>query len=224
MSARHWFVLLAVLSSLPAQVNAEESTAQPNAPPPNQPPAKSPEPTMHSVDVYLDARCASALCFSPDHWLGIEPLFELPIAKSFAVGSSSLAQYVNNHAIALQLAAGIRVWLFRDLISVALYLSIPLSDSGVRVEGSEFTYPGASIRRPYPGLAIGLLYDIIWISLDHDELRNGDSSNVSAYNPEYPANARVSSCTTLSVALQPVTAVRALFGVIQRSTKAGGHQ
>jgi hypothetical protein len=170
------------------------------------------------VEAYLKARCASALCFEAG-WIGIEPLVELPIAKSFAIGNGSLAQYVNNHDITLQLAAGIRVWAFSDLISFAAYLSVPLSSSAVRVEGSEFTYPGASIRRPYPGIAIGLLYDIVWIGFDHDELRNGDSSDASAYNPEYPSNGRVSSCTTISIALQPVTAARALFGAIRNESQ-----
>jgi hypothetical protein len=199
----------AVDAAVKVAVANQEAKREPVEPPPVK---------KSGVDAYLKARCASALCFEGE-WIGIEPLVELPIAKSFAIGNSSLAQYVNNHDITLQLAAGIRVWAFRDLISVAAYLSVPLSSSAVRVEGSEFTYPGASIRRPYPGIAIGLLYDIIWVGFDHDELRNGDSSDASAYNPEYPSNGRVSSCTTISIALQPVTAARALFGAIRNESQ-----
>jgi hypothetical protein len=171
----------------------------------------------HGVNQYLAARCMTALCFDDkSRWLGVEPLIELPVGKSFATGSGSLINYVNNHDIKVDLAAGFRVWMFRDLLSVSLYLSIPLPGSGIRLVGSSFTYPAASIRRPYPGFAFGLLYDIIWVGIDHDELRNGDSIDSSAYNAEYPANARVSSCTTITVALQLVTAARALFGALAK--------
>jgi hypothetical protein len=169
---------------------------------------------VHGVDAYLKARCASALCFYKGNWLGIEPLVELPVGKSFAIGAGSLVNYVNNHEIKVDLAAGFRIWFFRDLISVSLYLSFPLSSSDVKLEGSSFTYPASAIRRPFPGLAFGLLYDIIWVGIDHDELRNGDTVNSSGYNPEFPTNARISSCTTITVALQVVTATRALFGAV----------
>jgi hypothetical protein len=192
--------------------------------PPVSVPAENEKPV--GVPAYLDARCATALCFhrfaatgSGEAWLGIEPMVELPVGKSFGLGSSSLASYVNNHDIKVDLAAGLRIWLFEDLISLSVYLSFPLSSSGIRVEGSEFTYPGSSIRRPYPGVGIGLLYDIVWVSFDHDELRNGDTTTSNAYNPEYPANARISSCTTVTVALQPVTAARALFGAVSREVR-----
>lgn len=175
--------------------------------------------TDHGVDFYLKARCTTALCFDDNMWVAVEPLIELPVGKSFGTGSGSLVNFINNHEIKVDLAAGFRLWLFRDLISVALYLSFPLTTSGIRLEGSSFTYPAASIRRPYPGFAFGLLYDIIWIGIDHDELRNGDSVDSSAYNPAFPANARVSSCTTVTVALQLVTATRALFGAIAQKSK-----
>lgn len=185
-------------------------------------PAKSAPPPDSGVPAYLTARCATALCFqTAEHhdWLGIEPMVELPVGKSFGLGSGSLSSYVNNHDIKVDLAAGLRIWLFEDLISFSVYLSFPLSSSGVRVEGSEFTYPGSSIRRPFPGVGIGLLYDIIWIGFDHDELRNGDTTTSNAYNPEFPANSRISSCTTVTVALQPITAARALFGAVSRKVQ-----
>jgi hypothetical protein len=110
------------------------------------------------VEILLEARCATAICFDnggTKHWLGIEPLVELPIGKSFAMGCTTLSDWVNNHDIRVDLAAGLRIWFFRDVVSFSVYLSKPLNDSPVRLEGSPFVYPGAAIRRPYPGAAFG---------------------------------------------------------------------
>lgn len=181
------------------------------------------------IDVLLEGRCQTAICFnngSSKHWLGIEPLVELPVGKSFAIGTSSISDYVNNHDIRVDLAAGLRVWAFRDVLSLSLYISKPLTSSNVRLKGSTFSYPGASVVRPYPGVALGLLYDSIWLGFDRDELRNGDSSDTTAFNAQFPPNQVVSSTWTVTLALEPVTAFRSAIGAAVHSAnkKSDGSQ
>jgi hypothetical protein len=167
------------------------------------------------VQVLLAGRCKVAICFdngNRENWLGIEPLLELPVGKSFSLGGTSLADYVNNNDIRIDLAAGIRLWAFQDWVSLSVYISKPLTDAPVRIAGSSFVYPGKSIRRPYPGVALGLLFDSLWIGFDRDELRNGGAGDNSVFNPEYPPNTVVSSSWTLTLALLPVTAFRSAIG------------
>jgi len=177
------------------------------------------------VGTLLRARCATAICFDNGEkkdWLGIEPLVELPVGKSLALSKSSLSNYVDNHELRIDLAAGARVWLFRDIVSVSVYISKPLTDGRIRLEGSPFVYPAASIRRPYPGIALGLLFDSLWLGFDRDELRNGDGQDVMAVNPDFPPNTVVSSTWTLTVALQPVTAFRTAIGTAVQATGRNG--
>lgn len=167
------------------------------------------------IETLLRARCQTALCFAngeKKYWLGIEPLVELPVGKSFALSNSALTNYVNNHDVRVDLAAGVRMWLFRDLISVSVYISKPLTEQRVRIEGSPFVYPSSSVRRPYPGVALGLFFDTVWLAFDRDELRNGDGEDSTALNPDFPPNQVVSSTWTLTLALQPVTAFRTAIG------------
>jgi hypothetical protein len=166
------------------------------------------------VDELLRARCQVAICFGENRAVGIEPLVELPIGKSFSASTGPVADYVNNHDIQVDLAAGIRVWGFRDIVSLAVYLSRPLSDRSVRIPGSDFQYPSTALRRPYPGVALGLLWDSIWLGFDRDELRNPDSTVGVTRDPGYPPNALVGSSWTLTLALQPVTAFRTGIGLL----------
>lgn len=177
------------------------------------------------VDTLLQARCRTAICFDngeeQKYWLGIEPIVELPVGKSFGVGRSSLADYVNNHELRVDLAAGLRVWFFRDVFSVSVYISKALTDASVRIEGSPFVYPGSAVKRPYPGLALGLFYDSLWVGFDRDELRNGDADDQAGSNPDFPPNELVSATWTVTLALQPVTAFRAAIGTaVESSTKS----
>jgi hypothetical protein len=172
------------------------------------------------VDQILLARCRAAICFGDHMQIGIEPLVELPVGKSFSANRGPLADYVNNHDIKIDLAAGVRVWAFRDVVSLSIYLSKPLSDRSVRLPGSDFDHPPSSLRRPYPGLALGLLYDTIWLGLDRDELRNADSTSGVAHDSAYPPNGVIGSSWTLTLALQPVTAFRTSIGAAVNNTKA----
>jgi hypothetical protein len=173
------------------------------------------------VDVLLSSRCQTAICFdsgTSKNWLGIEPLVELPVGKSFAVGRSAMSDYVNNHDLRVDLAAGLRIWFLKDVLSASIYISKPLTDASVRTGGSAFVYPGSAVHRPYPGVAIGLLYDSIWLGFDRDELRNGDANDKSALNPDYPPNQSISSTWTVTLALQPVTAFRSAIGAAVHSS------
>jgi hypothetical protein len=67
-------------------------------------------------------------------------------------------------------------------------------------------------------VAIGLLYDSIWLGFDRDELRNGDANDKSALNPDYPPNQSISSTWTVTLALQPVTAFRSAIGAAVHSS------
>jgi hypothetical protein len=174
------------------------------------------------VDKLLTARCATAICFDNGqarNWLGIEPLVELPVGMGFALGSSSLADYVNNHDLHVDLAAGARVWLFRDVVSLSVYISKPLTDASVRLRGSDFVYPGSAVRRPFPGIALGLFFDSIWIGFDRNELRNGGGKDSSALNPDFPPNTIASAAWTVTLALQPVTAFRTAIGTGVQATR-----
>ncbi|MES1173002.1 MAG: hypothetical protein ABUL62_01645 [Myxococcales bacterium] len=165
---------------------------------------------------FLDNRCALAFCFGDGHAIGIEPLVELPFGKSFSASNGAVADYVNNHDLKVDLAAGVRVWMFKDLMSLSLYLSKPLTDRTVRIPGSAFEYPAAALRRPYPGIALGLLYDTLWVGLDHDELRNPDGTSGVAHDPTYPPNSLVGSSWTITVAIQPLTSFRNGIGVAKK--------
>jgi hypothetical protein len=193
--------------------------------PPASPAPGSQNPAESEDPIYkmLSARCKTALCFDNgrDHfWLGIEPLVELPVGKAFAVSGGSLSDYVNNHDLRVDLAAGARIWLYRDLVSLSVYLSKPLTSVPVRIAGSSFSYPGTNVHRPYPGFSLGLLYDLLWLSVDRDELRNGDAEDTSARNPAYPANTLISSSWTVTLAIQPITSVRTAISLMKAKAPA----
>ena len=99
-------------------------------------------------------------------------------------------------------------------MSVAVYLSQPITpqDSHVTVPGSPFQYPATYVRRPYPGIGLGFLYDVLWIGLDRDELHNGTESSSSFNNPAFPPNALISGVWTWTLAIQPITAFRTGIG------------
>jgi hypothetical protein len=159
------------------------------------------------------ARCATAICFGESYKFALEPLIELPIGKSFTSnGLGALANFENSHDVSATFTAGARFWVFYDLISFSLYLSKPVfSQAGtLRVAGSAFEYSADNVRRPYPGFAIGLLADVVWIGFDIDELRNGDTD--ATHDPRFPRNAVVSRAPVFTIALAPVTLARNALG------------
>jgi hypothetical protein len=167
----------------------------------------------------LDGRCKTAIClkaFNQKNWLGIEPLIELPIGKTFTFNTGGLADFVNNNDFSVRFTAGLRVWLFKDWVSLAIYLSQPVTpkDSHVRITGSEFSYPATYVRRPYPGFALGFLFDVMWLGIDRDELRNGTTDDTSVRDASFPRNALVSGAWTFTLAFQPFTSFRTGIGTV----------
>ncbi len=205
----------------PGAAKAADSAG--NTPAPSDPKADSAKSKSETSDsgssaitVLLDSRCRVAFCFN-NNAVGIEPLIELPIGKSFSLNSGGVSDYVNNHDLKIDFAAGLRVWIYQDWLSFAVYLSKPLSDRPVRIPGSSFEYPSSALRRPYPGVALGLLFDSLWVGLDRDELRNPDSTTGVNRDPTYPPNALVGASWTVTVALQPITAFRTGIGVLAKN-------
>jgi hypothetical protein len=191
------------------------STDAPTPPPPNEAgpdAATQGSGTWVKPNDLIAGRCATALCFNANGqrgWLGIEPLVELPIGKPFTFNSGGLADYLNSTNVSFSLSAGLRIWILQDWISLAVYLSTPLAPSNttIQLSGSSFQYSASALRRPYPGLALGLLFDTLWIGLDRDELRNGADGS-SNTNPAFPPNALVSGVWTWTIGIQPFTIAR----------------
>lgn len=195
--------------------NSPQSTESP-AEPKSDAPSEKPEPPSSFKDALRSARegrCRTAICWGSDYKWAIEPLAELPVGKTFSLShKSDLGNYINNHNYSASLAAGIRVWLFHDLVSVAMYISTPLGgDDTVRVRGSSYEFPATKIKRPYPGFALGLLADTLWIGFDHEQLRNGDSD--AGRDPSFPRNAVVDRVWTLTVSIATITAIRNGLGI-----------
>jgi hypothetical protein len=178
-------------------------------------------PTL-TVDQLLAGRCATAICPSPFHGaLGIEPIVELPIGKSFTFNKGGLADYINNTDVGVSFAAGLRVWILNDWVSFALYLSQPLTpkDSQLRATGSSFVYPATYVRRSFIGGAIGFLFDTLWIGIDRDSLNNGADGSGTAINPAFPPNAVISRVWTYTVAIQPISTFRTGIGTAMAKQK-----
>lgn len=160
------------------------------------------------------SRCATAICWGPSYKFAFEPLAELPIGKTFGVPSSGLARYVNGNDIQVSFNAGVRFWMAWDWVSFAVYLSKPLLQGGdfIHVSGSKHEFATSQVRRPLPGIGVGLFGDMLWLSFDYDQLRNGNAGNLRA--PEFPQNAIVSHAFTFTVAIAPMAGLRNGLGTL----------
>lgn len=160
------------------------------------------------------SRCATALCWGPSNKFAFEPLAELPIGKSFAFPNSGLARYVNSNDIQVSFNAGVRFWMAWDWVSLSVYLSKPILHQGeaIHVSGSNTEFSTSQVRRPYPGVAIGLFGDILWLAFDYDQLRNGNAGVQRA--PEYRPNEIVSHAYTFTIAIAPIAGIRNGLGTI----------
>lgn len=158
-------------------------------------------------------RCATALCWGPSYKFAFEPLAELPIGKTFGFPNSGLARYVNSNDIQVSFNAGIRFWMAWDWVSVSVYLSKPIlhQSEAIHVSGSNTEFSTSQVRRPYPGVGIGLFGDLLWLSFDYDTLRNGNSGAQRA--PEFRPNEVVSHAYTFTVAIAPIAGVRNGLGL-----------
>jgi hypothetical protein len=168
-------------------------------------------------------RCATALCWGLNDKWAIEPLAELPVGKTFALWrgtQTALGDWIDSHDITVSLTGGLRMWLCWDMLSISLYFSAPLGNANetIHVKGSTFEYPTSNIRRPFPGLALGLLGDTVWMGLDYQELLNGDS--VGHADTNYALNASVSHAWSLTVGLATITTLRSGLGLATTGAKA----
>jgi len=218
-------ILFIVFSS---QVSSAQA-GPPAPPPPAPPPAPAPPPPqgkvkeffygfMNRLDDAREARCKTAICWGQGNKYAIEPLAELPIGKAFASEGSGLGQYVNNHDVSIQLTAGLRFWFLKDYASISIYLAKPLvsGDAAIRVAGSSVEHSSSEIRNPYPGVALGLLADAIWLGMDYYELRNGDTD--MNRDPAFPRNAVISRQLVFTLAFQPFTIMRNGIGIVAGAT------
>lgn len=163
-----------------------------------------------------EARCATALCWWPDNFWGLEILAEAPLGASFALEPGRLGGFLDNNGFTVQLTAGIRMWTVWDYFSVSVYfskLAFQSNDSAIRIPGYSYEHPTSSIRRPYPGVAVGLLADILWIAFDYNVLYNGNGSN---RDPHFGENSRLMSAWTVSIALAPITLGRSIGAAAAR--------
>ena len=158
-------------------------------------------------------RCGTALCWGPSYKFAFEPLAELPIGKNFAFPNSSLARYVNSTDVQITFNAGVRFWMAWDWVSIAVYLSKPILHQGetIHVSGASTSFSTSQVRRPYPGVGVGLFGDLLWISFDYDQLRNGNSG--ALYAPEFRPNEVVSHAYTFSFAIAPIAGIRNGLGL-----------
>lgn len=167
------------------------------------------------------ARCATALCWGPSYKWALEPLVEMPVGKTFSLPGSSLSQYMNSNEIQVSFNAGLRAWLWWDWVSVSVYMSkvVITGNDAINTSTSGFALPVSQMRRPFPGLGIGLFGDILWLSVDYDQLRNGNSP--STKSPDFPANSLVSHAFTFTLAIAPIAGIRNGIGtaVEQRRRK-----
>jgi hypothetical protein len=157
------------------------------------------------------ARCGTALCFGPANKFAFEPLVELPIGKTVAFPGSGLGRFINGNDVSLSFNAGVRFWVAWDWVSFAVYFSKPIlpADQVIHVMGSPYAYPATGVRRPLPGVGLGLFGDILWVGFDYDQLRNG---NGDQRDPLFPANSIVSRAFVVSFAIAPITALRTGIG------------
>jgi hypothetical protein len=183
------------------------------------------QPTTRSLATVLqkmrDARCATAYCFGRDgDEFAVEPLADIPIGKTFVVADrGSLGTFINNHSASATLTAGIRVWALYDLASLSMYLSKPVftTEDHIRVHGSAYEQPITRVKQPYPGIALGLLADALWIGFDINELHNGSDDNDR--DPRYTRDAVISRAFTWTVAISPITLARNGLGTIASNRK-----
>ena len=182
-------------------------------------PNNQPKPVSDTLAAMRGARCNLALCTN-DQWFAVELLVELPVGKTFALGSTnSLSNWINSHNLDAKLAGGLRFWGFHDWASISVYSSAPLTEGGqtVYVPGSEYEHPTSNIRRPYPGLALGLFGDSLWIGFDYQKLVNGDTRSRSDVN--YAPNQTIAEAWSVTVGLATVTGIRSGLGAANAASK-----
>ncbi len=100
-----------------------------------------------------------------------------------------------------------------------MFLSKPIITQNeiIHVSGSTHNFTTSQVRRPFPGIGVGLFGDILWLSIDYDQLRNGNSGDLRA--PEFRPNDVVSHTGTITLAIAPVAGIRNGLGTLSQKTK-----
>ncbi|MBN2529133.1 MAG: hypothetical protein JXR76_22275 [Deltaproteobacteria bacterium] len=177
-----------------------------------------------------EARCKTAICGggTDDTWFAVEPLLDIPMGLTFALpnykrgqwNTGPLTDYVNNHDFSISFVAGLRFWFWYDIVSFSIYFSKPVleREKAIHIKGSDYPHSAANVRRPYPGFAIGLLGDTLWIGFDINELRNGDQT--TNMDPNFRPNQVLSRVWTITIGIAPANTLRSGIGTaLSRDTK-----
>ena len=167
------------------------------------------------------SRCATAYCFggaTGDRY-ALEPVLDLPIGLTWAIGNGVLARHVNSNGLDVRLNAGVRFWAEYDLVSIAVLLFQPslTSPREIHYPGLEQPLGNEAIRRPYPSLAIGFVGDILLLTLSYDQLRNVRSNG--GHDPNFLPNEVLSRAFTFGLYLAPITTARNGLGVATAPVK-----
>jgi hypothetical protein len=155
-------------------------------------------------------RCMTAYCWGgvDGSQYAIEPIVDLPIGLSWAVGSGGLANYINGNRIDVSVSAGIRVWFAYDIASFGVLLARPSLTNTTRIytEYSDKVFTSNSVNRPYPTLVLGLWGDIFSITASYDQLRNTDGSN--PVDSRFLPNEVLSRAFVFGISINTITAAR----------------
>lgn len=159
-------------------------------------------------------RCYTAYCWGGYDGMqyGIEPIIDLPIGISWAVGNGALANYINANRLDVTVSAGIRYWFAYDVASVGLLIARPSLSSSTKIhlEHSDKTFTDASISRPFPTVVLGLWGDIFAITASYDQLRNTDGTG--PVDPNFLPNEVLSRAIVFGVSINTLTAARNAIG------------
>ena len=159
------------------------------------------------------ARCYTAYCFGGRDGAkyALEPMLDLPIGTSFALGDGSLSAFTNSLDISIQFSAGLRFWFLYDLASVSIMFAKPVYSGRdtVRLKNSSFEHPTSSIRRIGPSIALGFFGDVLFLGGGYDVLTNGPGTSG---DPNYGPNDVLSRTVTVTLGLAPFAAARNVAG------------
>jgi hypothetical protein len=154
-------------------------------------------------------RCMTAVCWGDGGTqYAVEPVVDLPIGIAFAVGGGSLTSYLNANKLSIEFNAGLRFWFWHDRLSVMIFFSKPVLETGdrIRLEGSEFEHPTSSVHRPYPNIGFGFFGDLLQVGIAYDVLVNGDAR--SDRDPSYRPNQVLSQALIITIGFSTVLTAR----------------
>lgn len=160
-------------------------------------------------------RCLTAFCWggSDGTKFAVEPILDMPVSMYWAAGESGLARHINATGLQLTIHAGVRFWFAYDKLSLGLILAEPELTKTARfgIDTSDKMFGPEAIYRPWPTLSLGILADVVSVSVSYDQLRNTDGT--SAVDPQFRQNQVLSRTVTMGVSINTFTAMRNAFGL-----------